>query len=276
MHDHGHDHRHDQDFLTRRFDSQHERLRGIALRMLGSPTEADEALVEARAGLGGLEGWLALVVGRVCVARLRTRGAGGRPGRRERSEAMEEAGAGDSVWMALLVVLESLAPDERLAYVLRELFGLPLAEVGRLMDRTPEEAGRLARRASLRVRGPVAPEAVVGPGRQRAMVETFLAAARARDARTLAAVLDPEVVAYAESGPVHGAPAVAEGAAAFARIAAVARPALVDGAPGIVAFRGGQPVSTVAFTFRDGRIVALDITACPERLRALRVVHPES
>ncbi|MBT2445208.1 RNA polymerase subunit sigma-70, partial [Streptomyces sp. ISL-36] len=193
-------HSSDQDYLARRFDAHQDRLRGLALRMLGSRAEVDEALAEARArlggrddgrddGPGGLGGWLAVVVGRVCLGRLRARGAAGRDGRSDGSEDVRTAGAaGDSVWAALLVVLESLAPDERLAYALHDLFGLPPAEVARLTDRTPEEAGRLARRARLRVRGTGAREACGDPGRQRAVVEVFLAAARARDARALAAV----------------------------------------------------------------------------------------
>ncbi|MFD7325533.1 RNA polymerase subunit sigma-70 [Streptomyces sp. NPDC059875] len=282
----------DQDFLARRFDTHQDRLRAIAQRMLGSRGEAEDALREARTRLDGVESWLDVAVGRVCVDRLRTRAGAGhrRPGgyeragqRRDKGEewgAVGAAGAGgpvDSVWLALFVVLESLTPGERLAYALHELFGLPLGEVAHLTGRTPEEAGRLAGRARLRVRGSGGREpAAAEPGRRRAVVEVFLAAARARDARALAAVLDPDVVAHSENGPVHGAPAVAQGAAAFARLAAVAKPALVNGATGVVAFMEGRPVSAVAFTIRGERITALDITTDQERLRGLDLVFPES
>ncbi|MET9376932.1 RNA polymerase subunit sigma-70 [Streptomyces sp. NPDC002992] len=278
----------DQEFLARRFDDHQDRLRAVAHRMLGSHGEAEEALRAARARLDGIGSWLAVVVGQVCVERLRTRaargygrvgGGGDQPGRGENrgpGGAVGEGGAVDSVWVALLVVLESLAPDERLAHALHDLFGLPLHEVARLTGRTPQEAGRLAARARRRVRGSGGGGTEAEPGRRRAVVEVFLAAARARDARALAAVLDPDVVAYSETGPVHGAPAVAEGAAAFARLAAVAKPALVNGATGVVAFREGRPVSAVAFTIRGERITALDITTDQERLRALDLVFSES
>lgn len=282
----------DQEFLARRFDAHQDRLRAIARRMLGSHGEAEEALREARTRLDGVENWLAVAVGRVCVDRLRTRAAGaygppggyGPPGRGEARETVGAAGAGgavDSVWLALFVVLESMAPDERLAYVLHDLFGLPPREIARITGCSPEEAGRLAGRARHRVRGSGGrdsggTEAEDEPGRRRAVVEVFLAAARARDARALAAVLDPDVVAYSENGPVHGAPAVAEGAATFARLAAVAKPALVNGATGVVAFREGRPVSAVAFTIWGERITALDITTDQERLRGLDLVFPES
>ncbi|MFB7370958.1 sigma factor-like helix-turn-helix DNA-binding protein [Streptomyces sp. NPDC056222] len=262
----------DHEFLARRFDAHQDRLRAIALRMLGTHGEAEEALREARVRPGEVERWLEVAVGRVCVGMLRTRMAEGYG----RGEALPGPENGvDSVWLALLVVLDSLAPDERLAYALHDLFGLPLREVARITGRTHEEAGRLAGRARLRVRGSGGAEPEAGPGPRHTVVEVFLAAAHARDARALAAVLDPDVVAYSENGPVHGAPAVAEGAATFARLAAVARPALVNGAPGVVAFSEGRPVRAVAFTIRGERITALDITTDEERLRRLDLVLPE-
>ncbi|WP_137990431.1 RNA polymerase subunit sigma-70 [Streptomyces vilmorinianum] len=266
---------HEHAFPARQFDVYHERLLAVARRMLGSSAEAEEALVEARGRLGGIEAWLSVVVGRVCVERLRARAGSGAGSGAASGYAGASGGAVDSVSLALFAVLESLRPDERLAYVLHDLFALPLPEVARLTCRTTEEAADLARRARRRVRGGGAAGAADDPWRQRAVVETFLAAARTGDAHALAAVLDPEVVAYSERGPVRGAGAVAEGAAAFSRTAPVARPALVDGAIGAVAFAGGRPVSAVVFTIRHDRIVALDITTDPKRLRALALAFPE-
>ncbi|MFJ9827923.1 nuclear transport factor 2 family protein [Streptomyces sp. NPDC101160] len=229
----------------------------------------------------------------------------------------------DAVWLALLVVLDALGPDERLAYVLHELFGLPLDATARITGGTPEEAGRLARAARRRVRGggpdgrrgpdpegqrgrgggpgrdPARQRAVVEsgsgwdparqrmavgsgsgrePAQQRAVVESFLAAARARDPRALAALLHPDVVAHSAHGTAHGPAAVAEGAAAaFARTAADAtRRALIDGAIGVVAFASGRPVRAVAFTLHEGRIVALDITTGEERVRGLTLAFPDA
>ncbi|WP_301554240.1 sigma factor-like helix-turn-helix DNA-binding protein, partial [Streptomyces aureus] len=186
------------------------------------------------------------------------------------------AGGGrESVWLALFLVLESLGAEERLAYVLHDLFGLPSSETARITGDAPEEVARLARRARERVHGHGTGRTDEGIGRRRAVVDLFLAAARARDARTLAAVLDPDVVAHSDRGPVHGAPAVAEGAAAFARFADVARPALVDGAVGAVAFVDGRPVSAVAFTLRRDRIVTVSVTTGEDRVRALDLVFSD-
>ncbi|MFC9340564.1 sigma factor-like helix-turn-helix DNA-binding protein [Streptomyces sp. NPDC057020] len=172
-------------------------------------------------------------------------------------------------------MLESLGAEERLAYVLHDVFGLPSHETARITGRSPEEVARLARGARERVRGHGAAPTEGAGARQRAVVDLFLAAARARDARTLAAVLDPDVVAHSERGPVHGAPAVAEGAAAFARFADAARPALVDGAVGAVAFVDGRPVSAVAFTLRGDRIVTVSVTTGEARVRALDLVFSD-
>ncbi|MFF5937655.1 RNA polymerase subunit sigma-70 [Streptomyces sp. NPDC012508] len=287
-------------FLARRFDLHRERLGAVALRMLGSRREAEEALREARAaGLGGIDDWLTTVVAQVCVERLRARRDGyGRAADVARPERVAFAqgagfadGAGladgarlaDGAGLALFVVLESLAPDERLVFVLHDLFALPLPDVARLTGRTTSEAARLARGARRHVRGVEGgsgggcgtEEAGAVPARHRAVVERFLGAARAGDARGLSAALDPDVVAYSERGPVRGAPAVAEGVAAFARTGAGTRPALVDGSIGLVAFADGRPVSAVALTFRQDRIVTLDITTGPERVRDLDLVFPD-
>ncbi|MFD3661487.1 DUF4440 domain-containing protein [Streptomyces sp. NPDC058659] len=262
--------------LTRHFDADQEQLRGVALRMMGSRAEAEDVLAAARAELGrdgtaAVRAWLAAHVGQACVRGLQERAAAGRPGP---GDGGARAG-GDSVWLALLVTLEALGAEERLAYVLHDLFGLPPDETARVTGGSPVDVVRLARRVRERLRGGGTARTDGVPGRQRAVVERFLAAARARDARALAAVLAPDVVAYSARGPVHGAPAVAEAAAAFARLADVARPALVDGSVGLVAFTAGTPVSAVAFALRHDRIVALDIVTGADRVRALDLAFPD-
>ncbi|MEU3428118.1 sigma factor-like helix-turn-helix DNA-binding protein [Streptomyces gardneri] len=262
--------------LTRRFDADQEQLRGVALHMTGSRAEAEDALAAARAELGrdgtaAVRAWLTAYVVRACVRGLQERAASGRPG----AGAPGARGGVDSVWLGLLVILEALGAEERLAYVLHDLFGLPPDETARVTGGSPVEAARLARRARERIRGGGAGRGDSGTGRQRAVVERFLAAARARDARALAAVLTPDVVAYSERGPVHGAPAVAEAAAAFASHIGAARPALVDGSVGLVAFAAGVPVSAVAFALRHDRIAVLDITTGEDRVRALDLAFSE-
>ncbi|WP_329624451.1 RNA polymerase subunit sigma-70 [Streptomyces sp. NBC_01255] len=275
--------------LTRRFDADQEQLRGVALRMMGSRAEAEDVLATARAELArdstaAVRAWLAAHVGQACVRGLRERAAAGRPGPGGGDpdgvgdlDGVGARGAGgvDSVWLALLVALETLGTEERLAYVLHDLFGLPPDETARVTGGSPVDAARLARRARERLRGGGTARTDGVPGRQRAVADRFLAAARARDARALAAVLTPDVVAYSARGPVHGAPAVAEAAAAFARLADAARPALVDGSVGLVAFVAGVPVSAVAFALRHDRIVALDIVTGEDRVRALDLAFPD-
>ncbi|MFE1548367.1 DUF4440 domain-containing protein [Streptomyces sp. NPDC058718] len=269
--------------LTRCFDADREELRGVALRLTGSAAEAEEVLAAARAELGregavAVRAWLAGRVGQACVRGLQERAAAGRTGSGTVGGGGPAAGVRggvDAVWLALLVVLESLGVEERRAYVLHDLFGLPPYETARVTGGSPVDAARLARRVRERIRGGGAARADVDPGRQRAVVERFLAAARARDARALAAVLAPDAVAYSASGPVHGAPAVAEAAASFARLADVARPALVDGSVGLVAFVAGVPVAAVAFALRHDRVVVLDITTGEDRVRALDLAFPD-
>ncbi|GGY23880.1 sigma factor-like helix-turn-helix DNA-binding protein [Streptomyces tanashiensis] len=275
---------HDDTFLTAltgRFDAHEEQLRAVALRITGSPVEAEEALAAARAGLGRdggatVRAWLTAAVGQACVRRLQGRGddAGGpggasgpvAPGRDEI----------EPLWLALLVMLERLGGEERLAYVLHDAFGLPAPETARITGGSPEAAARLARRAREWIRGGGAVRTEGARERQRAVVDRFLAAARARDARVLVAVLDPDVVAYSEGGPVHGIAAVAETAAAFTRGADVSRPALVDGAVGAVGFAAGRPVSAFAATLRRDRIVTLSLTTGEEEVRALDLAFPDS
>ncbi|MFC9396080.1 sigma factor-like helix-turn-helix DNA-binding protein [Streptomyces sp. NPDC057027] len=277
---------HDDTFLTAltgRFDAHEEQLRAVALRITGSPAEAEEALAAARADLGRDDGatvraWLTAAVGQACVRGLRGRGAEGRwragPEGAGRSGGSLPDGVG-SLWLVLLVMLERLGDEERLAYVLHDLFGLPAHETARIIGGSPDAAARLARRARERIRGGGTARAEGERGRQRAVVDRFLAAARARDARALVAVLDPDVVAYSEGGPVHGVAAVVETAAAFARCADVSRAALVDGAVGAVGFAAGRPVSAVAATLRRDRIVAVSLTLGEDRVRALDVAFPD-
>ncbi|AJF64253.1 sigma factor-like helix-turn-helix DNA-binding protein [Streptomyces vietnamensis] len=270
---------HDDTFLTAltgRFDAHEEQLRAVALRITGSPAEAEEALAAARAGLRHDDGatvraWLTAAVGQASVRRLQERG----PGRREGAGGPGGPELG-SLWLALLVMLERLEGEERLAYVLHDVFGLSADETARILGCSPGAAARLARRARERIRGGGAARTEGEQERRRAVVDLFLAAARARDARALVAVLDPDVVAYSEYGPVHGVAAVAETAAAFTRCADVSRPALVDGAVGAVGFAAGRPVSAFAATLRRDRIVTLSLTTGEDRVRALDLAFPDS
>ncbi|MFF0752263.1 nuclear transport factor 2 family protein [Streptomyces sp. NPDC004267] len=288
--------------LAARFDAEEERLRAVARRMLGGYGEVDGVLAQARAGVGdGVREWLDSVVGRACVRRLQGRVDAEPPGPARPSGKVDTeppgparpsgkvdteppgparpSGEVDAVWLALLVVLDALGPAERLAYVLHDLFGLPLDDTARITGTAPEEAGRLARAARRRVRGggPGGGRPGGDPARQRALVESFLAAARARDPRALAALLHPDVVAHSPHGTAHGPAAVAENAAtAFARTApATTRPALIDGAIGVVAFAAGRPVAAVAFTLHGDRIVALDITTGEQGVRGLALTFPD-
>ena len=286
----------ERDWLADRFEEHRTNLRAVAYRMLGSLAEADDAVQEAwlrlsRSDTNGVEnlgGWLTTVVGRVCLDMLRSR-------RSRREEPLgahvpdplvspgdgihpeQEALLADSVGLALLVVLETLSPAERLAFVLHDMFDVPFDEIAPILQRSPAAARQLASRARRRVKG-AAPVPDVDLGRQREVVGAFLAAARGADFDALLAVLDPDVVLRADAGAmpagvsrvIRGASAVAEQALAFAqRLGPFARPALVNGAAGIVAAAGGRPVSVLGFTVRRGKIVEIDILADPARLRQL-------
>ncbi|MFE7598885.1 RNA polymerase subunit sigma-70 [Streptomyces sp. NPDC057494] len=295
---------HDDTFLTAltgRFDAHEEQLRAVALRITGSPAEAETALAAARAGLGRdgdttVRAWLTAAVGEACVRELKERETEGRsygqggPGGGLGDQRVgvgqvgdPQVGGGDPgrgdvepLWLALLVMLERLGSTERLAYVLHDVFGLPASETARIVGGSPEAAARLARGARERIRGCGAVRTEGERGRQHAVVDRFVAAARARDARALVAVLDPGVVAYSDGGPVHGVAAVAETAAAFARSVDVSRPALVDGAVGAVGFAAGRPVSAFAATLHRDRIVTLSLTTGEDRVRALDLAFPDS
>jgi RNA polymerase sigma factor (sigma-70 family) len=284
------------EWLAERFEAERSRMRAVAYRMLGSLSEADDAVQEAwlhlsradTSSIQNLGGYLTTVVARICLDMLRARTS-----RREqalgvrlpdpivsRADALnpeEEALLADSLGLALLVVLDRLAPAERLAFVLHDVFAVPFEEIAPLVGRSASAARQLASRARRRVQGAVTvPDADLSC--QHAVVDAFLAAARGGDFDALLAVLDPEVVLRADQGSVRvgalrevrGARAVAEQALTFARRAGLVQPALVNGAAGIVSWLpGGQPFAVKGFTVRQGKIVAIDILADPARLRRL-------
>jgi RNA polymerase sigma factor (sigma-70 family) len=286
---------HEDDWLAERFEEHRTHLRAVAYRMLGSVSEADDAVQEAwlrlsRADTSGVEnlgGWLTTVVARVSLNMLRSRKT-----RREepmdvhvpepivsRAEGVDpehEALLADSVGLALLVVLDTLSPAERLAFVLHDMFAVPFEEIAPMVGRSPTAARQLASRARRRVRGG-APVPDADLSRQREVVDAFFAAARHGDFDALVAVLDPDVVLRSDGGvarptasvEVHGARAVAERALMFARLSPFVRPALVNGAAGVVVTPHGRPFSVMGFTVAGGRIVAIDSLADPERLREL-------
>jgi RNA polymerase sigma-70 factor, ECF subfamily len=292
----------EREWLAERFEADRARLRAVAYRMLGSLSDADDAVQEAwlrlsRAGTGGVEnpgGWLTTVVARVCLDVLRARKArrDGPLGAHVPDPIVSRVGGigpdhevllADSVGLALLVVLETLAPAERLAFVLHDLFDVPFDEIAAVVGRSPAAARQLASRARRRVRG-AAPVPDADLTRQREVVDAFLAAARGGDLDALLAVLDPDVVARADRGAVpagasrevRGARAVAEQALAFSQFARLAQPVLVNGAAGIVSWLpGGRPFSVMGFTVRRGKIVAIDILADPARLRQLDLPVPD-
>lgn len=285
----------EQAWLAKRFEENRGHLKAVAYRMLGSVTEADDAVQEAwlrlsRADAGGVEnltGWLTTVVARVCLDTLRSRKA-----RREepldthvpdpivtRESGMDpehETLLADSVGLALLVVLETLDPAERLAFVLHDMFSVPFDELAPILGRSPAAAPQLASRARRRVQG-AAPAPDADMTRQRQIVDAFLSASRNGDFDALLAVLDPDVVLRADAGALHpgvskvvrGAAAVAEQALLFARLAEHCRPALVNGTAGLVTAPGGQPYAVTGFTIRMGKIVEIDILADLARLRQL-------
>jgi RNA polymerase sigma factor (sigma-70 family) len=285
----------EQDWLAKRFEANRPQLRAVAYRMLGSLNEADDAVQEAwlrlsrsdASGIENLSAWLTTVVGRVCLDVLRSRKARREEplaGRRRLPDPLvdrvdgidpeHEALLADSVGLALLVVLETLSPPERLAFVLHDIFGVPFDEIAPIVDRSPEAARQLASRARRRVRAERAvPDTDLET--QREVVDAFLAAARAGDFDRLVAVLDPDVVVRADFGAVggsrevRGARAVARQALGYGRIGLDMRPVLINGVAGAVAFRHGQLFSVAAATVRNGRIVELDFLNDPERLRLL-------
>jgi RNA polymerase sigma factor (sigma-70 family) len=291
----------EQDWLAQRFEEHRTRLRAVAYRMLGSVSEADDAVQDTWLRLSrvdtdeveNLGGWLTTVIARVCLNMLRSRRA-----RREEPfgphvpepiidpvagvDPEHEALLADSVGLALLVVLETLAPAERLAFVLHDMFAVPFDQIAPIVDRSPEAARQLASRARRRVQGN-APVGDADPEQQRQVVEAFLAAARDGNFDALVALLDPDVVLRADSGPalpgatlvVRGAAEVAARALTYARLQLFNRPALVNGQLGIIAYRDGRPFSVGAITVRGGRIVEMDILADPQRISQLDLTAVE-
>jgi RNA polymerase sigma factor (sigma-70 family) len=285
----------ERDWMAERFEEHRTRLRAVAYRMLGSLSEADDAVQEAwlrlsrtdRSEIENLGGWLTTVVARVALKMLRSRKL-----RREeplgvhvpepiidrvdRMDPEHEALLADSVGLALLVVLETLSPPERLAFVLHDIFAVPFDEIATIVDRSPQAARQLASRARRRVQAEnTAPDADLKA--QREVVEAFLAAARDGDFDRLVAVLDPDVVLRVDLGPllvggsreVRGAAAVARQAVTYSQLGILTQPALINGAAGSVSFRDGRPFSIGGVIVRGGKIVEMDILADPARLREL-------
>jgi RNA polymerase sigma-70 factor (ECF subfamily) len=282
----------ENDWLAERFEEQRGHLRAVAFRMLGSTAEADDAVQDAwlrvsRADTSVVEnlgGWLTTIVARVCLNMLRSRTARREvplevhlpdpvisPGGELGPEG--EALLADAVGLALLVVLDALAPAERLAFVLHDMFELPFDEIGPIVGRSPTAARQLASRARRRVRRADIPDPDLA--RQRAVVDAFFSAARRGDFDALVALLHPDVVLRVDVGPsrpgasmiVRGAAAVARQARLGANPAAILHPALINGAAGVVITLNGQPHGVMAFTVVHGQVAELDIFADPERVR---------
>jgi RNA polymerase sigma-70 factor (ECF subfamily) len=285
----------EREWLAERFEEHRRHLRAVAYRMLGSLTEADDAVQEAwlrlsrqdAAAIDNLGGWLTTVVARICLNELKARRS-----RREEPVGVhvpdpvvshesgvdpeQEALLADSIGLALLVVLETLEPAERLAFVLHDMFAVPFDEIAPIVGRSSAAARQLASRARRRVQG-TAPVSDVDLATQREVVNAFIAAAREGDFQALIAVLDPDVVLRADVGAppagmsraVRGAEAVARAALSFSRLDLYVQPALINGAAGTVSIRDGEPVSVAGFTVRGGGIAEIDILADRDRLRRL-------
>jgi RNA polymerase sigma factor (sigma-70 family) len=293
----------DEQWLAERFEEYRPHLRSVAYRMLGSLTEADDAVQDTwirvgRAGTEGVDnlgGWLTTIVARVSLNMLRSRNT-----RREDPMPVhvpdplvetertphpeEEAVLADSIGLALLVVLDTLSPAERLAFVLHDMFDLPFDEIATVVGRSPESSRQLASRARRRVRGAEPPSEGISPTRQREVVDAVLSAARGGDLDALVDLLHPGIVLRIDAGTAEGAPSMLiRGADAVAQqsraglysilnLPAVSlHPALVNGAAGIVVSLNGDPISVMGFTISEGKIVEIDSLADPVRLE--RVVH---
>jgi RNA polymerase sigma factor (sigma-70 family) len=281
--------------LASRFQGQRPQLRAVAYRILGSVSEADDAVQEAWLRLRGidaeqlesLERWLTTVVARICLNVLRsrrTRGEQPLDGLRPEpiiddpavgTDPEHEALLADAVGIALQVVLDTLGPAERLAFVLHDMFAVPFDEIAAMVDRSPQATRQLASRARRRVQG-AAPAPDPDLTRQRAVVDAYFAAARNGDLDALVAVLDPDVVlrAHRRDGDpheLHGAARVAQGAMSARRFAPYVRPALINGAAGVVAFDGAQPFAVLAFTVVGDRAVAIDVFNDPELVAQLDI-----
>jgi len=282
----------DQQWLAERFEQHRGRLQAVAYRMLGSLTEADDAVQEAwlrasradATGVDNLGAWLTTIVARVSLNMLRARRS--RPEEplgphvpepvidpAEGTSPEHEALLADAVGLALLVVLEALSPSERLAYVLHDMFDVPFDEIAPIVERSPQAARQLARRARRRVRSAGLPRDG-DHNAQRAVVDAFLAASRDGDFDALIAILHPDVVYRADRGPagsveLRGARDVANQAAAFSQLGLLIEPVLINGAPGIISSRDGKPFSVIGFTVTAGQITEIDILMDPDRLQEL-------
>jgi RNA polymerase sigma factor (sigma-70 family) len=286
----------ENEWLAARFEEHRAHLRAVAYRMLGSLTEADDAVQDtwlrlSRSGADEVEnlgGWLTTIVARVCLNMLRSRTT-----RREEALGVhlpdpvvspqgmlapdEEAVLADSVGLALLVVLDTLSPAERLAFVLHDMFQLPFEEIAPMVGRSPTAARQLASRARRRVKGAELPAPDPDLARQRDVVDAFFRAARGGDFDALVALLDPDVVLRADfggrrpaaSGVVHGPAGVARQAVLGALPGAELHPALVNGAAGVVVTVGGRPFAVLGFTVAEGRILEIDAIADPDRVRRI-------
>jgi len=282
----------EREWLAAQFQEHRGHLKAVAYRMLGSLAEADDAVQETWLRLSrsdtqeihNLRAWLTTIVARVCLNVLRARNV-----RREEPMGVHvpdplvsaedalnpehEVVLADSVGLALQVVLDTLAPAERLAFVLHDMFDVPFDQIAAMMDRSPDATRQLASRARRRVHG-VAPTPDGDVRQQRAVVDAFFAAARGGNFEALVALLHPDIVLRSDGGArpelsrmVRGAEVVARSALAFARPAAVVRPALVNGAAGVVVVEDGRPITIMGFTVSDGKIVEIDAITDPERLR---------
>jgi RNA polymerase sigma factor (sigma-70 family) len=286
------------EWLTERFQQHRSHLRGVAYRMLGSVSEADDALQEAwlrirdqdPRSVENMQAWLTTIVGRVCLNMLRTRRA-----RREElsdfyvpdpvvsledSDPEQEALVADSVGLALLVVLDALSPPERLAFVLHDVFGMPFTDIGAVLHRSEAAAQQLASRARRRVHGSPQPDSDLA--RQREVVDAFFAASRDGDFGALVAVLDPGVELRVDGGVrrekaslhLRGAEAVATYSTTYSRLSPFVRPALVNGVAGAVVAPAGRVFSVMAFIVTNGKITRIDALADPERLEHLGLAIP--
>lgn len=281
----------DRDWLAQRFEENRTRLRAVAYRMLGSRSDADDAVQEAwlrldrsdPASIENLQGWLTTVTARVCLDMLRSRKS-----RREetfdsyvpdvivspekQTDPENEALIADSVGLALLVVLEALTPPERIAFVLHDMFGVPFEEIASILECAPVTARQFASRARRRVQG-AAPTPDADLRQQRVVVDAFLAAVRDGNFEALVAVLHPGVVLKADHGPmreIRGAHVVASQALMFSQLARHVQPVVVNGDAGIISWRpDGQPFSVMSFTVREQRIVEIDVIRDPARLQRL-------
>ncbi len=280
------------DELAQQFQAHRGRLRAVGYRMLGSLADAEDAVQETwfrlaradRSEVHNLGSWLTTVLARICLDMLRSRTA-----RREdplddvhvpdpivefdAPSPEDQALIADSVGLALLVVLDTLTPAERLAFVLHDVFAVPFEQIAAVLDRSPAAATQLASRARRRVQAAPSPD--LDARRQRQLVDAFLAAARAGNFDALLALLDPDAVLRADGGThgpsalLHGAPAVAGQVMQYANLARFARPAVVNGTAGVVAMPAGRPVAVLGMTVRHGRIAEIDILADRDRVRAV-------